>query len=149
MLGEAGAYMTQVALQAREAHSVTEPIRDDPPAPTAASVQPPRTLLKAWLLLLLARETTHGYELGRQLADHGIAAELGTMYRTLRMLEREGCAASTWAEPVAGPRRRLYQLTTKGRRELNELVGAIAATRDVHAAFLRAHQGSGSSFTPR
>lgn len=134
--------MSQIVLQARESHSVIQPTKEDPSAPTTASRQPSRALLKAWLLLLLDAQAAHGYELRRQLAAHGVTTEVGAMYRTLRKLESEGCAASSWAEPVAGPRRRLYQLTTQGRRELNALVGAITVTRDVHAAFLQAHEGA-------
>lgn len=106
------------------------------------SCRPPRELLTAWLLFLLERQQTHGYELHRQLETHGLTMELGAMYRTLRKLEHHGYAASSWAQSVAGPRRRLYELTTKGRRELDALVETITATRDVHAAFLYARGGA-------
>jgi len=106
---------------------------------TPASPPPSRELLSAWLLLLLERQASHGYELRRQLEEHGVITESGAMYRALRRLEEDGCAASTWAKSVAGPRRRLYELTAKGRSELGSLVEAITVKRDIHAAFLIVH----------
>ena len=91
--------------------------------------------------MLLDGGASHGYDLRRQLDSHGVAAESGAMYRTLRKLEQEGCASSSWEQSAAGPRRRLYNLTAEGRRELNLLVDAITVKRDVHSAFLAAHAG--------
>lgn len=113
------------------------------PAPVA-SCKPSRELVTAWILLLLDRRATYGYELHRQLQAHAVTTELGAMYRVLRRLEDEGCAASTWARSISGPRRRLYELTAQGRCELGALVAAITATRDVHAAFLHAHDAFAS-----
>lgn len=119
-------------------------LRADAPAEAARlSVVPParqtsRELLTAWLLLLLERQPSHGYELHRQLQAYGVQTEMGVMYRTLRKLEDGGCAASRWTESVAGPRRRRYELTDAGRRELDELVDSITSTRDRHSAFLDA-----------
>jgi PadR family transcriptional regulator, regulatory protein PadR len=105
-----------------------------------AARQPPRELLTAWLLLLLGREATHGYELRRRLEANGIVTDPAAMYRLLRKLETEGRAESFWGECVAGPRRRLYRLTPKGLRDLDALVRAIRNTCDTHAAFLQAHE---------
>jgi PadR family transcriptional regulator, regulatory protein PadR len=93
----------------------------------------------AWLLLLLCRRSGHGYDLQRRLEALGVITESGAMYRALRRLESDGFAESSWAKSVAGPRRRLYNVTSTGRRELDQLVGAITVKRDVHAAFLDAH----------
>jgi len=115
-------------------------------APTAVAAewvtarQPPRALLTAWLLLLLGREATHGYELRRRLEANGLVTDAAAMYRLLRKIEREGRVESFWGEAVAGPRRRLYRLTPKGLSDLDALVGAIRNTCDTHAAFLQAHE---------
>ena len=101
--------------------------------------QPGRELLVAWLLLLLSRRSGHGYDLQRRLERLGVVTESGAMYRALRRLESDGFAESTWAKSVAGPRRRSYKITNDGRRELDQLVGAITIKRDTHAAFLDAH----------
>ena len=131
--------MSQIVLEPTESRpTVQSPPEHSSSQPLAS--QPSRELLTAWLLLLLNRKATHGYALRRQLEAHGVEAEPGTLYRTLRRLESEGRAASTWAQSAAGPRRRLYRLTPHGRSHLDELVAAITVTRDVHAAFLLAHQ---------
>ena len=135
--------MSQVALQPRDTRSNTEAppeLRAAPP-PSGQPGPASRELLTAWLLMLLDGKASHGYDLRRQLDVHGVATESGAMYRTLRKLEQEGCASSSWEHSAAGPRRRLYTLTAKGRRELTLLVDAITMKRDVHAAFLIAHAG--------
>ena len=121
-----------------ESRQEIEPTADaDQPV---AARQPPRPLLTAWLLLLLGREATHGYELRRRLEANGLVTDPAAMYRLLRKLESEGRAESFWGEPVAGPRRRLYRLTPKGLSDLRALVCAIRDTCDTHAAFLQAHE---------
>lgn len=128
--------MTDVVLEARTSPEDLLPGKDQP----ASATYPPRvgrSLVTAWLLLLLERQPAHGYELRRQLDAHGVQTEGGAMYRTLRKLEEEGWTASTWADSLLGPRRRQYQITAKGRRELAKRVAQIACTHDVEAAFLR------------
>lgn len=123
---------------------MSEPRQEIEPTAGAAEPvavrQPPRELLTAWLLLLLGREATHGYELRRRLAANGLVTDPAAMYRVLRKLESEGRAESFWGEAVAGPRRRLYRLTPKGLSDLDALVCAIRNTCDTHAAFLEAHE---------
>lgn len=109
-------------------------------ADPVAARQPPRALLTAWLLLLLGREATHGYELRRRLEANGLVTDPAAMYRLLRKLESEGRAESFWRESVVGPRRRLYRLTPQGLSDLDALVCAIRNTCDTHAAFLQAHE---------
>lgn len=133
---------SQLLPDTHQPHALVDGASEGSPIAPRGLRHPPRQLMRAWLLLLLDRQASYGYELRRQLEALDVATETGAMYRTLRKLEREGCAASSWGASVAGPRRRLYELTTQGRRELTALVGAIAATRDVHAAFLRAHENA-------
>ena len=135
--------MPQTAFQPREPISRARAVREvPPPAPAKPSFQPSRELLTAWLLLLLDDGATHGYQLRRLLEAHGVTTETGAMYRTLRKLEDEGRASSRWEDSAAGPRRRLYQVTTKGRHDLHDLVEAIRLTRDVHTAFLEVHEAA-------
>jgi DNA-binding PadR family transcriptional regulator len=133
--------MPQTAFQPRETGSHARAVRELPP-PAPIGFQPSRELLTAWLLLLLDDGPTHGYQLRRMLEQHGVATETGAMYRTLRKLENEGRAASRWEDSAAGPRRRLYEVTNKGRRDLHELVCSIRLTRDVHTAFLQVHEAA-------
>ena len=74
------------------------------------------------LLLLSALETdhAHGYQLVETVRDRSEGAfdlAEGTVYPSLYRLERRGLVASDW-QTVAGRRRRVYRLTTSGRRML-------------------------------
>lgn len=96
-----------------------------------------RDLLLGWLLLLIDRGVSHGYDLSRALAEEGIGVDTAALYRTLRQLEADKLLRSRWQAPTMGPRRRAYVLTVKGRRRLNALALSIANARDAHEAFLR------------
>src|SRR6059036_1819516 len=72
------------------------------------------------LLLLAAVQArpTHGYAIAETLrarSDGAFDLPEGTLYPALHRLERAGLMASRWSE-VNGRRRRVYQLTSKGRR---------------------------------
>jgi PadR family transcriptional regulator PadR len=103
--------------------------------------RPGRELLAAWLLLLLERGASYGYELRRGIDARAIHADPATLYRILRQLEGAGWLESRWMSPSAGPRRRFYRVTGRGRRNLDELAVVITRIRDTHAAFLTAYDG--------
>ena len=109
-----------------------------PPAPDP--LRPHKELLTAWLLLLLDRTASYGYELRREFAAHGLTVDSSALYRALRKLESEGLVASAWSESATGPRRRLYRLTAGGRRSLDEMATLIRDIRDVNDSFVRAHE---------
>ncbi|MGH3133320.1 MAG: PadR family transcriptional regulator [Gaiellaceae bacterium] len=74
------------------------------------------------LLLLSALEDApaHGYglvESVRERSDGAFDLAEGTVYPSLYRLERRGHVASRW-ETVAGRRRRVYSLTSRGRYAL-------------------------------
>lgn len=64
------------------------------------------------------------------------------IYRTLRKLEADGYVDSEWTESAIAPRRRLYRLNSVGKSKLLGSAKLIAAARDLHEAFLQAHQRS-------
>lgn len=107
-----------------------------PPAPDGA--RPHKGLLTAWLLLLLRDGATYGYNLRRELQGRGMRTDPAAMYRMLRGCEDDGLVQSRWVSSEAGPRRRMYRLTRKGRRALEDLALAIADSRDIQDRFLRA-----------
>ena len=74
------------------------------------------------LLSVLQDEPAHGYRLVECLRERSAGAfELaeGTVYPSLYRLERRGLVTSRW-EAVGGRRRRVYRLTSAGRRALEE-----------------------------
>ena len=78
--------------------------------------------LDALLLATLADGPRHGYAIKEALrAGSGGRFDLptGTIYPALHRLERAGLIGGSWST-VNGRRRRSYQLTTAGRRALNQ-----------------------------
>ena len=118
----------------------------DPPATAALEpLRPHRELLVGWLLLLLDAGATYGYDLRREFDARRLSLDPAVMYRMLRRLENDKWVQSRWLSPAAGPRRRFYRLTTRGRRNLDEIAGLIAAMRDVHDRYLREHEHARSA----
>ena len=90
--------------------------------------------LEACLLQLLSEGTGHGYALMEQLEQFGFSPEavnLSTLYRMLRHMEKEGCLESVWEEGGPGPKRRVYLILEKGRRELDQRI-RMMKTRKAH-----------------
>lgn len=118
-------------------------------ASTFEPLRPHRELLVGWLLLRLDLGATYGYDLRREFGAHGLDIDPPLMYRMLRRLEDDKWVQSRWMRPAAGPRRRFYRLTTRGRRNLDEIAALIAAIRDSHDAYLReyeqAHRAHGAA----
>lgn len=97
-----------------------------------------RELLTGWLLLLLDGGAGHGYEMRSRLDGERVRVDRAVVYRMLRRLEADGCLDSTWTDSRAGPRRREYRLTPRGRAALRDSVALVAELRDLHDRFLRA-----------
>ena len=85
--------------------------------------------LEPWLLLLLAEEPAHGYELLERLKalPEAPAADRGHLYRTLRRLENQGLVTSAWQVPPAGAARHTYTLTADGMQALDAWATHIRA----------------------
>lgn len=72
-------------------------------------------LLASSLLALLRTSSAYGYHLTQVLAEAGLPeSDNGTVYRTLRQLERSGLVSSFWDTSDSGPARRMYTLTAAG-----------------------------------
>ncbi len=84
----------------------------------AGIARPPRLhgdLLATSLLGLLRDWNAHGYQLAQRLADAGLPPfDVGTIYRTLRQLEKAGLVSSLWDTSQSGPAKRTYSLTSAG-----------------------------------
>lgn len=87
-------------------------------------LQLPNVLVAPFLLLLLAENPGHGYQLVERLKEVGFTeGRAGSLYRELRRLEDAGLVTSHWeASQTRGPARRVYDLTTAGRRSLRACV---------------------------
>lgn len=85
-----------------------------------AAISRPKPLIVAHLLLLMADEPRHGYELAASLRTwefEGVTPS--TVYRDLARLEADGLVRSFWeASQARGPARHMYTLTDAGREDL-------------------------------
>jgi DNA-binding PadR family transcriptional regulator len=76
--------------------------------------------LDALILAIVAGGPVHGYAIIEELKRRSggtLALPEGTVYPALHRLEAAGLLASSWSDG-AGRRRRIYELTRRGEREL-------------------------------
>jgi PadR family transcriptional regulator PadR len=98
--------------------------------------------LEPWLLLLLARKPSHGYELMERLSreDEMPDADPGLIYPLLRRLEAQGFLRSSWEVQEGGPARRLYEITPEGVEYLRAWAGSVRQIRARLERFLAEYQ---------
>ncbi|MFA6042863.1 MAG: PadR family transcriptional regulator [Patescibacteria group bacterium] len=93
------------------------------------------------ILAALDQKAMHGYALAQALRDQmpdTFKFGMGMLYPLLHNLEKKGFITGTWREVSSG-KRRVYELTTRGQKELKALkqdwaVFQKTITRIVHAA---------------
>ena len=95
------------------------------------------------LLAVLEPGPRHGYAIMEALRIRSggqVDLPTGTLYPALHRLERAGLVQASWSE-AGGRRRRVYQLTSAGRRALE---GERSSWRDFSAAVTALLQPAGS-----
>ena len=96
-------------------------------------------MLATSLLAFLKGWNAYGYELTQKLAQAGLPeSDSGTVYRTLRQLERSGFVSSFWDTSESGPARRMYSLTRAGELFLS---GWIDVLQNYQAVLQKAAEG--------
>jgi DNA-binding PadR family transcriptional regulator len=98
--------------------------------------------LDVMLLAALAARPAHGYviiESLREASDGAFDLPEGTVYPALHRLEQAGLLASRWSRE-SGRRRRVYALTARGRRALDERRGEWRQFAGAMAAVLEGGQ---------
>ncbi len=86
----------------------------------------PKNWLEAVVLASLREQESYGYELMQRLARFGAeTASPGTLYRTLRRMERQGWCTSEWETSKGGPARRRYSITAAGEAYLDLWIAAL------------------------
>jgi PadR family transcriptional regulator PadR len=80
-------------------------------------------VLEMGVLASLARGEAYGYEILRRLADRDgqLAITESTLYPLLARLAKERLIEGRAASSPAGPPRRYYRLTDRGRARLSEM----------------------------
>ncbi len=92
------------------------------------------------LLLLKKKGQSYGYDLSADLQGCALTdaeIERGALYRTLRQLEKNGKVRSEWETDRVGPPRRVYKLTAKGERHLEEWAAVLEHVSKSMARFVR------------
>jgi len=93
---------------------LSEPIEESVPG----LKHPPQVFPTPVILLLLAEEPAHGYALFKKMCELGVYEE-GTdapvVYPALRLLKDEDLVSTELIDEGAGPPRKVYQITPKGR----------------------------------
>jgi PadR family transcriptional regulator len=78
-------------------------------------------LLEFLILRIIASDKVYVADMLKRLGTTEFATQEGTLYPLLSKMRREGLVDYEWQESDAGPPRKYYQLTTKGKAQLAEL----------------------------
>ncbi|MGA9055079.1 MAG: helix-turn-helix transcriptional regulator [Terriglobia bacterium] len=92
------------------------------------------------LLLLKKKGRSYGYDLSADLQEHALTdaeIERGALYRTLRRLEMNRNVKSEWETETGGPARRVYKLTSRGERHLEEWATVLEHVSKSMARFVK------------
>jgi DNA-binding PadR family transcriptional regulator len=98
--------------------------------------------LQAMALSVLKRGEAHGFEILRRLDEAGSGAlklKEGSLYPALYRLEAAGLIIGKWEDNSTsrrGPRRRIYRLTTRGRKHLEQAKGEFRQLSSVVGGIL-------------
>ena len=103
----------------------------------------PRNWLVPVALVTLRDESSHGYVLLKRLTQFGFEKiNPGTLYRTLRQLEKEGLCKSEWETfEHDGKSNRMYAITVAGEAFLETWVEACEQYRRVTDTLSRVYKG--------
>ena len=87
-------------------------------------------LLEFLILKIIASDKVYVADMLSRLSATAFKTQEGTLYPLLSKLRREGLVDYEWQESDAGPPRKYYQLTPKGKSQLAEL---SAYWKDINA----------------
>ena len=103
----------------------------------------PRNWLVPVILLSLREHKSYGYELMKRTATFGFGEmNPGTLYRSLRQMEKEGLCEGTWeTSSGGGAARRMYTITDAGDEYLESWAKSLEKYRQKMDAFFRLYTG--------
>ena len=78
-------------------------------------------LLEFLILKIVASDKVYVADMLQRLSTTEFATQEGTLYPLLSKMRREGTVDYEWQESDAGPPRKYYKLTARGRLQLEEL----------------------------
>jgi PadR family transcriptional regulator, regulatory protein PadR len=107
----------------------------------------PKNWLTPVALLTLREKSSYGYELMNRIAQFGFETiNPGTLYRSLRHMEKEGLCESEWeTSNGAGPACRMYSVTDAGEAYLASWAEECEEYQRVLDSFYIAYAGRSST----
>jgi len=78
-------------------------------------------MLEFLILKIIAADKVYVADMLEILSRTEFSTQEGTLYPLLSKMRRENLVDYEWKESEAGPPRKYYKLTAKGRSQLNEL----------------------------
>lgn len=106
-------------------------------------------MLTANLLALLKNWSGYGYELAKKLEEAGYGrCNSGTLYRTLRQMEKSGLISSLWDTSSDGPAKRIYSLTTPGSIFLSNWMSVVDMHKRTLESFINMSEQMMGSANP-
>jgi PadR family transcriptional regulator len=78
-------------------------------------------LLEFLILKIVSADKVYVADMLQRLSQTEFATQEGTLYPLLSKMRRDGIVDYEWQESEAGPPRKYYTLTAKGRDQLAEL----------------------------
>jgi PadR family transcriptional regulator PadR len=78
-------------------------------------------LLEFAVLSVISKEKVYASDILKALHKTEFSTQEGTLYPLLSRLRREGLVDYEWEESSSGPPRKYYQLTAKGKTQLEDL----------------------------
>jgi PadR family transcriptional regulator PadR len=78
-------------------------------------------LLEYLILTIVAADKVYAADILERLSATDFATQEGTLYPLLSKMRRDGLLDYEWRESDAGPPRKYYQLTVRGKTQLREL----------------------------
>ena len=94
-------------------------------------------------LLMLRQSSSYGYDLIDRTVELGYETmNPGTLYRTLRKMEKDGLCKSEWKTASGGPARRMYSITCDGEAYLNLWATSLKQYQQTMDGFLQAYRNS-------
>ena len=78
-------------------------------------------LLEFLILKIVATDKVYVADILKRLSDTEFATQEGTLYPLLSKMRRDGLVDYEWQESDAGPPRKYYELTARGKSQLAEL----------------------------
>lgn len=110
------------------------------------TLRTPGEMLTAHLLALLRGWSGYGYELSQRLEEAGLGSyNSGTIYRTLRQMEKLGLVSSMWDTSEDGPARRIYSMTAAGTMFLKNWIDLLEAHQRTLEHFMQLGGSAGAN----